>query len=484
MSQVIAIYWNSDTLHAVVLRQHVIRPELEAVISIPAEAGGSATDIGRRLAQSLAAHASGRAIVVVAVGRAAVTWQHLALPPCPAEDLPDLVWLQASQDSPTAGGDVGFDFLPLSGDDHTAYRVWAVSLAPSELSRIQKICAAADLSPDRIVPLSLGYPAWVGHDPAGSSEHLNIYVSPFAEEATLWATTGGQVVLFRQLQLPDFSDMTTRTSAIAGEIRRTKLALSQQETAAQTLNVQIIDNQQGEVAQLAQGLSTALGEEVRPFSPAKGLPLPHEHPQALLPLAGLALQEAQSNSPPVDLLHPRQRPAPPSRRTTYALLAAALAGLVAQIGWSGYRALNSPLRAAEVAEAEFVELEKSLDDYAEVERQAATIRNWQASAANLLTTIEVLSSTLRPESLTAEVFPADKDTVLERFDLTGRRLTIQGAMRNSSGVPPLESKLRKTATRVRREESSPNQDIPDYPWRYKFVVDVASNQPSAESAAP
>ncbi|MCG8449493.1 MAG: hypothetical protein MI725_07940 [Pirellulales bacterium] len=214
-----------------------------------------------------------------------------------------------------------------------------------------------------------------------------------------------------------------------------------------------------------------------------GVAVTSEQAPTALPLIGLALQEAQGHPPLVDLLHPRQRPAPRNRRATYALLATAASALLALVGWQAYAALQAPLTAAEIAQAQWEELEETLAAHADAERQAATIGNWQQNSGNLLTTLEQLSLTLRPEPLDSQTFPVGDDTVLQRFDLTGRRVTLQGAVRNDSRVPPLEAELREQAQRVRREESKPNTDIPGYPWGYKFIVDVAGNPSAPEGSS-
>ncbi|MCG8449492.1 MAG: hypothetical protein MI725_07935 [Pirellulales bacterium] len=262
MSHSIALHWNQHTLHAVVVRQHVGHRQVEAVLSLPIETGGDVSGTARRLTEALAPYSPARANIVVAVGREVLSWQHLSLPPCPGEDLADVVRLQALQDSPSAANDVGFDFLPLVGDQQTSHRVWAVALQPFELEKILNVCQSANLKPDRIVPLSLGYPPLAEKSGPGGDAASRVYIAPYGEEATLWTMIGARTILFRQLQLPTPTQPSAQIAAIASEIQRTKLALSQQQPVADIDSVWLVGCKNDECLQLAKALSTALEEQV------------------------------------------------------------------------------------------------------------------------------------------------------------------------------------------------------------------------------
>ena len=132
MPTAIALHWNANTLHYVVAEGE----RIEAVASVALEKQMDPVAVGRRLAEALAPYSPGRATVVVAIGRSALEWQHLSLPPCPADELPDVVRLQADREQSSTDDDLGFDFLPLLGDEHTPQEVLTVAVEPAELAKI------------------------------------------------------------------------------------------------------------------------------------------------------------------------------------------------------------------------------------------------------------------------------------------------------------------------------------------------------------
>ena len=473
MSQHIGLSWNEKQLHVVVVRHHLAKSHLEHTLTVAVSDPGDATSLGHQLGEVVAPLATANTKYIVGVNRESLDWRHLTLPPCPEEDLPDLVRMQMMQESSNGTVETGFDYLPLSGDEENSHRLWFISLKPFEMDKINKVCEVAHIKPARIVPLSLGYPVLETPQHGTENDSIEIFVAPNSAEATLWASQKHQTLLFRQLHLPPQTESESLVSAVTGELRRSKLALSQQFPDSESQIIQLVGIASPQLNALAEALGESLGQRTSVLD----IPLEfgQETPpsEASLPLIGLALQDSQGQAPLADLLNPRKRPTTKSRRSTTVLLAAACIAVLALFGWQSYSKLQSPLRDAESAEAQIGHLEESIDSYALAEKKEKSIQDWLNHSTNLLSTMEQLSEILRPVALDAESFSPEEDTVLESFDITGRKLTIRGAVRKGVRVPPLEAELRKHSKRVQREESEPDQDIPEYPWGYKFIVDVA-----------
>ncbi len=470
MSRVIVIRWEPGTLRAAVVRAQSGRAEVLGVVSVPWDGADSSADAvaGRKLAEGLAPILPSRAPVIVAVGREGLDWQHLSLPPCPDEDLPDLVRMQADYNHSASDDSAGLDYLPLAGDAETPHRVWAISVGAAQLAKLHRVIRKAELKIDRLVPLALGWHAWAKHSVAAGKQPATISVAPHREESTIWATVGERVVMFRQVHLPH-DDALARTTALTSELRRTLLAFVQEQPDAGTPSLQLVGDDGDDLARLADELSAKLEYEVEVVS-AEMQQSAGE--QVSLPMLGLALDEAAGQAPLVDLLHPRRRPAPRTGRRTYALAAAAAISLVALIGWQGHAKLQAPLDAAVVAQAEIDLLEESSDSNRDREQRAASIRGWLTNSVNLLSELQILSTHVRPEPLDAEDFPVDDDIVLAKVVLQNKQFVIDALAKENADVQPVEYRLRDVVHRVRRGKTERSEALPGYPLSFQSIVDV------------
>jgi len=488
MPQVIVLHWNKNTLRAVVAGRRVAHLEVDSVIDIPLEETDNAESIGQQLKKALAPYRPSRAKVVLAISRHLLTWQHLNLPPCPEGDLPDLVYMQAGFDTTRTGESIGFDFLPLSGNTQTSHRVLAISLQPEELTLLREICEAADLTPKRFVPLSLGWPAVARRATRGDEQPIGIFVAPFAQEATIWATIEGRIVLFRQMHLPSADDLTALSKTLTAELRRTLVAVSNQHPEQIGASAWIVGKGPDKVSELANSIDQHLEFDVQPMDFASDSALlstkvsTEASTSDTLPLAGLALEEAAGNAPPVDLLHPRQRPAPRAGQRTYALAAAVLFALLCYGGWLGYTELHAPIEIADTAQAELTLLAESEETLQADEQFAATIHAWQGDSVNILTELQKLSGRIRPLPLDAEEFNVEQDVVLKKLDIAGTRLDIEAALRTYPAVADLETRLRAGKGRVQRETAEENEDPPNYPWLIRALVDFAGEADEEEKS--
>jgi len=492
MPTAIAIHWTEPTLSFVVVQDG----RVAACSDLSLNARQEPAVIGRELSEALAPFLPGRAKVIVALGRGALQWQHLSLPPCPTDELPDVVRLQSDRDLDSTDEDLGFDFLPLMGNEQTPYQVLTVALAASELAKIRQVFRIANLTLERIVPLAAGWPALTKQatktarlgnvKPGNAQPGTEIFVAPVflpavASEATLWATRAGRVVLFRQFQLLASDDPTASAAAIAGELRRTLLALSQDYDIREA-TVSFVGNQHRQLAELASALDEQLEVAVQSLDVTAQHPsFPAEETASMpaLPLAGLAIDESEGNQPLVDLLHPHQRPQAQLNVRTYALAAAAGILLAALFGWLSYAKLHAPLKRAAEDQAELTLLKEPLESLIQYEQRAAAIRDWQADAPNLLVHLQQISQCLRPEALDADGFSVDQDVVLESFGLDKRGLTIDALARSSHAVQPLESRLRESGYRPQRGKSDPSETIKDYPWHFNSMIAITAASDSA-----
>jgi hypothetical protein len=491
MSRVLVLKLQSHDALAAVVRSGGARIVVEAGERVPLAEGDDAKSAGEALAAALAPLKLGRAPTVVVVPRTELAWQTYELPPSPVEDLPDLVHMQAQRDIALADDGEGFDFLPLAGDEEHPYRVLGVGVLPAQLARVREICSEADLKLERVVPEPLGWPELgrriVAAEPGAMG--LFVFAAVAGRQAIVWAEEDGALRLVRTVWLPAEPSAAGDAQALAGEYRRTLLALSQPAATngAPPRCVYCGEN----AAELAGELASRLSRPVDAASLAEYVEAPAGSAASLVDLAPMAAHGsavAERRAPHLDLLHPRRRPMPPSRKRTYVLAAAAAGLAVLLAAWQGYRRLNEPLEAAAAARAEQTELEPLIERLSEDQKNAAAIRTWIDEAPNLLDELDHLGQQLRPEALDSEKFKPDEDLVVTKLSLNEGIWTVDAVAKSNAALQPAEQRLRKGDYLVDRGVVDPKAEgVPGYTVKVTATVERTAptegeGEPSTEAA--
>jgi hypothetical protein len=464
MARAVALKPSPRSALAVIVRTSGRSVAVEAVVNVPLAEGDSPAAIGQKLAAALAPHSVGRAAAIFAVPRSDLHWQNYELPPAPVADLPDLVLLQAQRDIVLADDGVGFDYLSLHGDEEHPHRILAFGVTPSRLENARSVCAAADLKLQRMVPEPFGWMELgrrIADEVGATAAPMTVFAAIAGRQAAVWATQEDSLRLLRTVWLAPEPDPAADLAALAGELRRTLLSLSQMAGApSATLPCVFVGANSDAVA---AELSKSLGRAVR----SVGLKSIIEFPDAFdgelteaAPLAALAAATAADRPSPVDLLHPHRPPAPPSRKRQLGVLGAAAASVVALLAWTAYRQLQAPLEAAAKADAARAELKPTLDRFAKDEEQAAAVEAWLAQSPNLLTELDALGQLLRPRALDDKEFKADEDLMLTKLTLAGRQFTINAAAKSSDALQGIEQRLRAANYRVDRGVVEIKADAP------------------------
>src|SRR4051812_21847017 len=123
MPQVLALEWDDAEARLAVadVRRGSIVLEQAFAVSLENTAPGSGADtpagqislsgahdlnaIGRRITEALAARGIRRGKTLVGVGRANIELKNISVPPCPVEELPEMVRFQAERDFNTLSDD-------------------------------------------------------------------------------------------------------------------------------------------------------------------------------------------------------------------------------------------------------------------------------------------------------------------------------------------------------------------------------------------
>ena len=441
---------------------------IESAAAGPLADSASVEAHGQAIKSALGDAIPSRAPTVVAIPRSDLYWQNFDLPPAPADDLPDLVHLQAQRDLPLPDDGAGFDFVLLEGDDQHPHRVVGVGITPDLLDRIRQLCDAAHLKLERIVPEPLGWPELSRRLTANVQQahhSLAVFASITGRQAVVWATERDSLRLIRTIWLPDAIDLDEQLPVLAGELRRTLMALSHGHAAEQADIACLYCGDRA--AEAAERLSSMLSREVHaaPLGAVVDDTAARELASAIewAPLAALGASLAAHRAPLADLLHPRRRPAPPSRRRSYALVGAAAALAALLIAWQGYHNITDPKEIAAAADAQRQALTSQLESLAKDEQKAAAVQGWVDDSVNLLTELDQLGQHLRPKPLDAADFKSDEDVVVTKLIVTGRQIALEAAARAAAALPPVEGRLRAANYTADRGAIDPeSKAVPGY----------------------
>lgn len=487
MTRAICIRFDGDRLTAAVIRRRSARIVVEGQATIPLAEGDSEASRGQRLAEALAPYTPGRTPVTAAIPRSRLRWQNFDLPPAPADDLADLAHLQAQRDL-LASDDDPFDFLPLDGGEDRPHRVLGVSLDRSSIESITSVCRAAGLNLTRITAVELGWPALLAAH-LGPSATTGLLAAAVAEKQLIvWTAEENQLSLVRTAATPA-GDARAALRTLPAELRRTALAFERDRQAGRELQVQSLVIGDRDAVSAAAEVAAADTQPFRTLDVTETFEVDSKaadddaavHTTLLAPLVGLAADEAAGRAPPIDLLHPRRRPQPPSRKRQLTLAAGAALSLAAALVWQFYQQAQAPLRAAEDAAAQEARLSALVAELVDDVQQHDRVADWLSETPNLLDAMTALSVRLRPQPLTTEDFPLEHDAVVTRITQANRSFTLTAAVRDAKAAGPVENRIRDDLHRVTREQLEAAEGGPAG-YGQQFVARIERIATDAEAA--
>ena len=233
MPRHLAIEWDQQHVRFAVVTSGRGQPKVVHAVTVPLPPVGDERDthssdvIGKKLGAALAAHGVSTHRAIVCVGRGAIEIQRLMLPPCPDEDLPDMVRNQAVRELSSVGDDSVIDFVPIGEDPGESRPVMAAAVTAGELQFIHEVCEEAGLTPRR---LALRPYATASRFLAAkqSSQGSCMLVDVSGNEAELVVLDDEHVVFTRAILLPADSLQDALIDPLLPEISRTIMAVQNQ----------------------------------------------------------------------------------------------------------------------------------------------------------------------------------------------------------------------------------------------------------------
>ncbi len=489
MPRLLALEWNDTEARVAVATSRRDRVGVEHAFSVslrPSQPGPDQppVDVGQRLAAALAARGLGKSDVLVAVGRTNVELRQLSLPPAPDEELPDMVRFQAMREFNALGDDWPLDFVPIDEAPDEPRIVLAAAIAPEQVEQIRQTCVAAGLRPRRLVlrPCAGASLYWrlQGEDPL----RVRLLVDLLGDETDLTVMIDRKVIFLRTARLP--SDPLAEADGVQvllSEIRRTMAAV-QNQLGGRRVETVVLCGSGDQHAALAATMEERLGTPAELFDPFSGLELQGDlkrslpaHPGRFAPLLGMLLDELDHTAHAVDFLHPRRRPAPPSRRRTYVL--GALAAVVPVVALVLYGMLEwNRLGAERVRLEEDLRLwEPQAARVAKGEKAYKEIEAWKAGDVVWLDVLDRLS----------EKLPPAKEVMLKQLEFralrSGGEIQMEGAVSSAATVKAMNDAMVDKTYRVIPKGTGVGSVESPYTLRFESSVVVVPEKRSTPAVA-
>ncbi len=485
MARLLALEWNEQEARVVIGSAHGKGAAIEQAFTVsmrPSQPGEHlpAVDPGQRLAAALAARGVRRLDALVAIGRTNIELRQLSVPPAPDDELPDMVRFQALREFNAMEEDWALDYVPIDEDPGQPRTVLAAAIAPEQIELIRKTCQAAGLRPRRLVLRPCAAAALFCRRQADGRPRARLLVDLIAEEADLTVMIDRKVIFIRTARLPaDPLADAEAAQALTAELRRTMAAVQNQLGGRRVESIVLCGTGPQHVA-LAELIDQRLSLPAELFDPFAGLELvgelaraKPEHPGRFAPLLGMLLDELHAAPPAVDFLHPRRRPAPPSRRPTYALAAGVVAVLVAAVAVYVLVRRSAVSGKIDDLKTQIVNLDREIGELSKTTKVVDEIDKWRSGDAVWLDEFLWLSKN----------FPPAKEAMVTKLhmqhDSTGARMVID-VLAQSDAIEKLDQALREGGHSI-ASQGGQDRAPPKAGYEWQLSRTVSAGQ---ERAAP
>lgn len=454
------------------------------VVPLPARSEGQSNldaSAGEAINSALAQRGLARGDALIAIGRSSIELKQLSLPPCPVEELPELVRFQAQLEFNSLTDDWALDFLPSLADDGASQQqVLAAAMAPSAIQQVQEAAAKAGLKPQRLVLRPCAAASLLRRRRTKAASSVRLLVDVLRDEADLTVLADSREILLRTARLPgDVWTSPDELKPLVGEIRRTVVAAQNQLGGQKVERIELCGSGADYMA-VAERLGAETGLPVDLFDPFAECELsdelrraPPEHTGRFAPLVGMLLDESESIPHAIDFLHPRRKAVPKSRRRPLAIGGAIACAVVLLAGlgvWWHLSALDAEIRDLK---AQVKAADQTVDKVRALEARANEIEEWAASDVSWLDELRELATEF-PESKRAML------TFLRCSPLReGAEMHLEGLVTSANTVDELEAALRDLSHHVEGHQREQESKKGDYHWRFDSSLLVTPSDKEA-----
>jgi Tfp pilus assembly PilM family ATPase len=400
MADFLALDWEPGRLFAIDAQTQIggIRVRHAAELIWPTEMDPQADtqSAGKWLKSALRDAGFSATQVLLSLPREDVVVRQLDLPDAPANEVPDMVRLQAATKSTVPLDQLLLDYLPLPSDtDSDGQQVLMTTVPEAQIAPVKQILEAAGLelmsigiSPVFVAELAMR----AQRQMEGSADHLSLLVSRHNQRVEISMMRQGHLLFSHSTQVHG-GDASSDDRAIVAEINRARLSLQGILEGTEIARVWVL-GAENETAGLCDLIRERLECDVQPLDPfdsidAKGKALADlEQRSGFSSPIGMLLSHGGGAIPSVDFLNPRRKQIPRDTRKLKAALAAAAVFLVAATGygwyWNALAGLDAQIESARKIHAK---LNTTIQQGQPTLQAAAQVDDWNRHNINWLDTM-------------------------------------------------------------------------------------------------
>lgn len=471
MPRVVVLEWDDREARVAIGNVRPDEVTVEQAFVVPLEEASAPASIGERIGAALAEHQAQRLDVIVGIGRSNIELRVLSLPPAPPDDRPDLVRFAAQKEFTALRDDWPVDYVELGETSEGGIQVLAAVLAGDQVRHVRTVCSAWDTEPKRLVLRPFAAASlWNRNQPQEAPDAV-LLIDLLESDVDLTVLVDGQATFLRTVRLPETSDREAQANALVGEMRRTMVAARSQMGGRQVQQIVVL-GKADDHADLLRVTRERLDQDVVAFDPfsvvSLGRKAKREMPDRsgrFAPLLGILLDEASGATHAVDFLHPKRRPAPPSKRNRVVGWSAAIAAVaflvVGYYGWQ-YVRLGSEIARLEERVREMQPVTERSDGLIRHER---ALNEFEQSNVTWIDEIAEM----------AKRIPPAEEMIITDFSLgVGRVPGGQAAMKGYVTEPDLihevEESLRYRNNKVAGKRGTRETARKGYQWMFDVVV--------------
>ncbi len=475
MSKLLAVEW--ERRQARYVTASVVRGRVTitaaGMVTLPRtdeEQADTRNDLAQLLGDALKGHRPPRGRAIVGVSRAAVDLRELTLPPCPDNELPEMVQHQAARQLTAMGEGALLDFVPLDEEPGESRSVLATAIMPDQVARINQLCSDVGIAPQRLLVRSLTAGSLFLSRQA-DNDGVSLIVDVQCDEADLTVVSSQGVRLSRCMRLPIDDDPVP----LLAEIRRTLVAVANQTGGDEVQQVSICGIEDDHEYLVAR-LRDVLDVPVTMFDPFEGFSLgedlsdgPPEHRGQYTALLGMIADEAHNRRHAIDFLHPRRPPVPPNRRNILIAAASVVVAAALWFGWFTWSSLSELADDIDRLTRLSKQRAKVVKEARSTEAAVASIELWKQGDVDWLDELRELSAE----------FPPARDAMLVRLTLSrapagGGTIEMQGQVRDPAIIERMETNLRDAFHEVRSRRVQESDRDRMLTWQFESSMSVVS----------
>lgn len=436
--------------------------------------------LGKQLQGLLSRYKRSGAKVLLQVDRTAVELFEFTVPPASDAELPNLVLNQVSMDSPSAADETVIDFIPQTAAGDEPRRVTAAALSRAELTRLNAVCSAAGISPDRMLMRPYATAALFLKNHKNEAGNV-LLVNVLGDEVDLIVVDQSQTLFFRTVLLPGDLKSDPAMTRLLNEVRRTVLVAPQSPAVAKPIETVRVLGNSSEHQQLAEMISQQINIPAEKSDPLSGFQLGSEWQGTtsgrLVPLLGMLVDEASHGPRTIDFLHPRKPPKPANRKRQLIVVGSLLAAMGLAGGYYLWDIFSTADAENKRLAEELADLESLVKKTAEKKKVIDALDDWNNNTIVWLDELRDFSSKV----------PSGQDLVIQRLSMSPARagratIAFQGLAREPNVVTRMEATLRDGRHEVQTPRVDERVQDKSYTWNFETSVSVAAAKPVA--AAP